>query len=124
MVPMANDQAIQIDHEEVGQWCHQSDSVRDGYGEVLKLLDEVVADVTAEAAKYTQNGAPAPIYQNTVEQTKAAVGHLKDQIVKHQENMTKDSQATLKYSQQVKEADIESGSHLATVTDNANTITI
>ncbi|MGB8402819.1 MAG: hypothetical protein WCE30_01945 [Mycobacterium sp.] len=104
---MANNQNIQVDHEEVDQWCHRSDSIHDEYGEVLKLLDEVVADVTAEAAKYTQNGAPAPIYQNTVEQTKTAVGHLKEQIVKHQDNMTKDSQTLLKYSQQVKEADAE-----------------
>lgn len=127
MVPMANDhndQKIRLDHDEIEQWSRRSDAIRDEYNEVLKALDDAVAEVVAEAAKYTQNGAPAPIYHNTVEQTKAAVGHLKEQIVKHQGNMTKDSQTLVKYSQQVKEADAESGSHVAAATDNANTITI
>lgn len=121
---MSNDPKIQVDHDEIDQWSHRSDSIRDEYGEVLKLLDDFVAEVTAEAAKFTQNGAPAPIFQNTVAQTKAAVDRYKAQIVKFQDNMTKDSQTVVKYSQQVKEADSASGAQVAANTDNADTISI
>lgn len=110
---MAHDQKIRLDHDEIEQWSHRSDAIRDDYNEVLKLLDDVVAEVTAEASKYTENGQPAPIYHNTVEQTKVAVGHLKQQIVKHQENMTKDSHSVLEYSQKVKDEAAESGNRVA-----------
>lgn len=113
MFHMSNDHQVQVDHDEVQEWARRSDTVHDEYDEALMLLDAAVAEVVAEASKYTENGAPAPIYANTVEQTKQAVGHLKEQIVKHQQNMKQDSASVLKYSEKVKKEGAESGARVS-----------
>ncbi|MCV7286025.1 hypothetical protein H7J87_11855 [Mycolicibacterium wolinskyi] len=118
---MANDQQVQVDHDEVKEWARRSDAIHDEFNEALSLIDEAVAEIIAEASKYTENGAPAPIYVNTVEQSKIAAGHLKEQIAKHQQNMKQDSESVLNYSEKVKEEAVESGARVAS-TDTHVTI--
>lgn len=113
MVCVTSDQQIQIDHDEVAEWARKSDAVHDEFNEAIRLLDEAVAEVIAEASKYTESGAPAPIYVNTVEHTKAGIAHLKDQIVKHQKNMKQDSESVLQYSEKVREGAAESAAQVA-----------
>lgn len=113
---MANDQQVQVDHDEVKEWARRSDTIHDEFNEALALLDAAVNEIVAEASKFTENGAPAPIYVNTVEQAKSAVGHLKEQIVKHQQNMKQDSESVLKYSEKVKQEDVEHGARVASTT--------
>lgn len=116
MVHVANNQQVQVDHDEVKEWARRSDTVHDEFNEALALLDAAVAEIIAEASKFTENGAVAPIYVNTVEQAKAAVGHLKEQIVKHQQNMKQDSESVLKYSEKAKEQATEHGARVASAT--------
>lgn len=108
-----SDQQIQIDHDEVAEWARKSDSVHDEFNEALKLLDEAVAEVIAETSRYTESGAPAPIYVNTVEHTKAGIGHLKEQIVKHQKNMKQDTESVLRYSEKVRQGATESAAQIS-----------
>ncbi|WP_147382327.1 hypothetical protein [Mycobacteroides abscessus] len=110
---MANDQPVRVDHDEVQEWTRRSDMIHDRYNDVMAKLDEAVNETVAEASKYTENGAPSPIYANTIAKTKEAVGHAKAQITKHQQNMKKDSQTTLKYSEAAKEEAAESGARIA-----------
>lgn len=113
MVNVSNDQQIKVDHEEVREFNRQMDAIHDEYNDVLADCDATYAEVVAEASKFTENGAPAPIYANTIANTKEALDHFKAQIVKHQENMKKDSESALKYSESAKNQAAESSSQIA-----------
>lgn len=108
-----SEQQIQIDHDEVAEWARKSDAVHDEFNEALQLLDEAVAEVIAETSRYTESGAPAPIYARTVDHTKAGIGHLKEQIVKHQKNMKQDTESVLQYSEKVRQGAAESATQIA-----------
>lgn len=113
MVCVTSDQQIQIDHDEVAEWARQSDAVHDEFDDAIRLLDEAVAEVITEASRYTESGAPAPIYANTVGHTKSGVERVKEQIVKHQKNMKQDSESVLRYSEKVREGAAESAAQVA-----------
>ena len=86
---MAKDSVF--DEDEVNQWIHRTEQIRDGLLGELPKLEHVYTSAYAEASAHTENGAPAPIFMPIIEALRSRVDHAKAQITQAASNIDADN---------------------------------